>query len=163
MPFVFHWSRYNSLLGFQSFTGVSLQSSIETAFDDTLEWLEKSEKTGHKWVVSIDEQNPPSVGVAPDSEDFEHKIIRERILWANLIAGGTGVEYYFGYRFNNSDLTCQDFRSRQTMWDQSRIAIEFLYSNKIEFWKMKNANALVSNGNWCLKSVDSEIKSTVLF
>lgn len=69
------------------------------------------------------------------------------------MAGGAGVEYYFGYRYANSDLTCEDWRSRDAMWDLSRYALEFFQNNTIEFWKMSNANDRVSNG-WCLAHED---------
>ena len=65
-----------------------------------------------------------------------------------LQAGGAGVEYYFGYSYNHSDLTAEDYRSRANMWNQSRYALEFF--SGFPFWKMISANQLVSNNNWCL-------------
>jgi hypothetical protein len=52
------------------------------------------------------------------------------------------VEYYFSYSFGNSDLTCQDYRSRTNMWTQSRYALEFFAKNSVPFWTMKNNNAV---------------------
>jgi hypothetical protein len=60
-----------------------------------LKWVQQSAIAGHKWVVSFDEQGPADVGVAPDSVDPSHDSIRKSVLWANLLAGGAGVEYYF--------------------------------------------------------------------
>lgn len=40
-------------------------------------------------------------------------------------AGGAGVEWYFGYDHPHNDLDCEDFRSRERMWDQTRFAMEF--------------------------------------
>jgi hypothetical protein len=57
-------------------------------------------------------------------------------------AGGAGVEYYFGYSFPNSDLSCQDFRSRANMWTQSRLALEFFANYSVPFWTMKSNNAI---------------------
>ena len=60
-------------------------------------------------------------------------------------AGGAGVEYYFGYKLPQNDLVCQDYRSRDPSWGFARIALEVFPANKIPFWEMKNANALVGN------------------
>lgn len=45
------------------------------------------------------------------------------------------------------------------MWDQSRHALEFFA--KVPFWKMSNANAIVTNNNWCL--VDRDGVAVVLY
>ena len=71
--------------------------------------------------------------------------IRKLTLWGNLMAGGAGVEYYFGYQLPQNDLVCEDFRSRDQSWDYCRIALEFFRNQRIPFWEMKNANALVGN------------------
>lgn len=71
--------------------------------------------------------------------------IRKLTLWGNLMAGGAGVEYYFGYQLPENDLICQDFRSRDQSWDYCRLALEFFTENKIPFWEMTNADALVGN------------------
>jgi hypothetical protein len=144
---------YADLLGYSTFDGASLQSSPQLVFNDTLEWRTRSAAAGRKWVVANDEQGDAQTGVAPDDVDPTHDGIRENVLWGNLMAGGAGVEYYFGYRYANSDLTCEDWRSRDAMWDLSRYALEFFQNNTIEFWKMSNANDRVSNG-WCLAHED---------
>ena len=51
--------------------------------------------------------------------------IRKQVLWGNLMAGGGGVEYYFGYRLAENDLVAEDFRSRDQSWDYCRLALEF--------------------------------------
>jgi hypothetical protein len=71
--------------------------------------------------------------------------IRQATLWGNLMAGGAGVEYYFGYQLPQHDLICEDFRSRDKSWDYCRIALDFFRENRIPFWEMKNANALIGN------------------
>ncbi len=74
--------------------------------------------------------------------------IRREVLWGNLMAGGAGVEYYFGDEQPHSDLTCQDFRSRDATWDDVRHALTF-FNEYVEFWKMKSMDYLVSAGSWC--------------
>ncbi|NJM37115.1 MAG: hypothetical protein HC845_04155 [Akkermansiaceae bacterium] len=71
--------------------------------------------------------------------------VRKATLWGNLMAGGAGVEYYFGYRLPQNDIQCQDYRSRDKSWDYCRIAINFFQENKIPFHEMENANALIGN------------------
>ena len=61
------------------------------------------------------------------------------------MAGGAGVEYYFGYALPENDLVCEDFRSRDKSWDYCRIALDFFRDEKIPFAAMTNANALIGN------------------
>jgi hypothetical protein len=61
------------------------------------------------------------------------------------MAGGAGVEYYFGYTLPQNDLGCEDWRSRDQSWDYCRIALTFFRDNNIPFWEMHNADSLVGN------------------
>ena len=38
------------------------------------------------------------------------------VLWGNLLAGGSGVEAYFGYAHPQADITAEDWRSRDGWW-----------------------------------------------
>jgi hypothetical protein len=71
--------------------------------------------------------------------------IRKATLWGNLMAGGAGVEYYFGYQLPQNDLLCEDWRSRDQSWDFCRIALECFPANQIPFWEMENSDRLVGN------------------
>ena len=67
------------------------------------------------------------------------------------------MEWYFGYKFPHSDLSCQDWRSRDGFWDYCRFLLEFFESNEIPFWEMINTNALIgndgnSNDGYCFSS-----------
>lgn len=151
--------RYTPLIGDRSvLTGASLQNGWDQVHQRTLEWVKASAEAGKPWVVANDEQGPASCGAPPDPEYQEwdgkddkgnvvHTLhdIRKYTLWANLMAGGAGVEYYFGYQLPENDLLCQDWRSRDATWDYSRIALEFFRRFDVPFWDMKNANALVGN------------------
>jgi hypothetical protein len=150
---------YPPLLGSASVLhGASLQNDWNVVHARTLKWLNESAKAGRPWVVANDEQGPASLGVPPDAGfagfdgtavDGNHRYTahdtRKLTLWGNLMAGGAGVEYYFGYRLAQNDLLCEDFRSRDKSWDWCRIALELFRNEKIPFWEMKNANALVGN------------------
>lgn len=141
--------RYAELIGDQSpLTGASLQLS-HPEFTDVhprvLKWREKSNATGKKWALAVDEPGKANIALLPDDEDPEHNMARSRAMWGVLMAGGYGVEWYFGYASPNSDLTCQDFRSRDLFWDQNRYALNFF--KQIPFWDMAPADDLVYGDN----------------
>jgi hypothetical protein len=50
------------------------------------------------------------------------------------------VEYYFGYSYDNSDLSCQDFTTRENMFKQSNYALDFFRTHKIPFHEMISSN-----------------------
>lgn len=151
---------YTPLLGERSgLTGASLQNGWNQAHQRTLKWVAESAKEGKPWVVANDEQNPADLGVPPDpgyegsdgqavtkdGKSYDCHDIRKLCLWGTLMAGGAGVEYYFGYKLPQNDLDCEDWRSRDRSWDFCGIALEFFSTNRIPFWEMANANALVGN------------------
>ncbi len=145
-----HEQVYSQLVGDQSeYTGASLQVGWNGVHRRTLQWIEESQLTGRPWVVANDEQGNAQIGVPHD--DYEgapgQDDIRKAVLWGHLMAGGAGVEYYFGYSLPHSDLTCQDFRSRSKMWAYNRYAHTF-FMNYIPFWEMNNHNELISNTNY---------------
>jgi hypothetical protein len=127
---------YTPLLAYEFFEGPSLQmGNMGQTHAETLKWVERSAKAGRPWFVSLDEIGPAEVGVKPDADDPAHDQVRKEALWGNLMAGGAGVEWYFGYKFPNNDLNCEDFRSRDKMWDQTRYAVEF-FRNHLPFAEM---------------------------
>ena len=153
-------SVYPGLLGSLSpFTGASLQMSWNAVHERTLRWLLASSQAKKPWVVANDEQGPAGLGVPPDpgyagfagkdaqgrDVGYTHHDIRKYTLWGNLMAGGAGVEYYFGYGLADNDLVAENFRSRDKSWDYGRLAIDFFHSQKIPFWDMRNVDGLVGN------------------
>jgi hypothetical protein len=62
------------------------------------------------------------------------------------MAGGAGLEWYFGYHHAHSDLTCEDWRSRDRWWDYCRYALAFFADNRVPFWEMQNDNELSAAG-----------------
>lgn len=100
-----------------------------------LYWIQRSQAAGHPWVVAHHEQMPAILGTSDDSDsaDPNHDTIRKDMLWGTLMAGGGGVQYYFGYKYrlgtggsqSGDDLTAEDFRPRADLWRQSRIALRF--------------------------------------
>lgn len=140
---------YTPLLGDASeLTGASLQSTWSSVHADTKTWVTASADAGKKWVVANDEQGSAGIGVptddytgSPDKDDIRHQT-----LWGNFMAGGAGVEYYFGYSLDNSDLSCQDFRDRDISWDYCKIALDF-FTDYLPFWEMSNADDLTDDSD----------------
>jgi hypothetical protein len=130
-------------LGFENLDGPSMQVGNPSRINNRVgKWVTESEKAGKRWLVNLDETGPHWKGIMPDSHDATHDTVRAECLWGTLLAGGTGVEWYFGYRYPHTDLTCEDFRSRENWWKQSTIATSFVNSLPVE--RMKPANQLIN-------------------
>ncbi len=142
------------MLGFESLDGPSLQIGNPAKVHERVKkWVKESEDAGLRWIVNLDEIGPAWKGAMPDSHDANHDTIREQCLWGALMAGATGVEWYFGYRFPHNDLGLEDFRSRTYWWKQSTIATQFLSQFPLE--EMQSADELVrSKGAYCLTKPD---------
>ena len=138
-------------LGFKNIEGPSIQcGNADDVHEDAKYWLKQSTDSLHQWVVCLDEIGPSWKGALPDKVDPSHDTIRYKVLWGNLMAGGAGVEWYFGYRYPHSDLSCEDWRSRDKLWEQTRTALEFFH-NYLPFTEMKNADAITKDKNdYCL-------------
>ena len=148
--------RHYDLLGKESaLTGFSLQTNqpdFRNVHNMTRDYIRRSVKAGKPWVVACDEPGDASHALITDAENPSHDNARMNALWGNIMAGGAGVEWYFGYKHPESDLTCQDYRVRENMWEQCRIALNFFEDHEIPFWEMTNANWLVgSNDAFCLQ------------
>ena len=135
---------YTPLLGDTGFAGPSLQmGNMKQTHAETLKWRIRSAQAGRPWVVCLDEIGPAKFGVAPDSVDPDHNDVRRYALWGNLMAGGAGCEWYFGYQHPHNDLNLEDFRSRDAMWRQTAVATGF-FRKHLPFWEMQPADALLS-------------------
>jgi len=129
-------------------TGYSLQTNradFAEVHNQVVTWLRRSREAGRPWAVACDEPGDASHALVTDAEDPAHDNARRNALWGTLMAGGWGGEWYFGYQHPESDLTCQDWRSRDLWWDQCRVALEFFRDQQIPFWTMHEADALVGN------------------
>lgn len=135
-------------------TGASLQTTEEDFRKVnrlTKEVIEKSAAAGKPWPVACDEPGDPSHALIPDDEDPDHFNARTNGLWGNLLAGGWGTEWYFGYKHAHSDLSCEDFRSRDLFWDMGKICIDFFADNDFPLPEMTSKNELISTEDgFCL-------------
>lgn len=138
------------LLGFEDLDGPSLQVGNPLRVHERIKnWVEESKQAGKRWIVNLDEIGPAWKGAMPDSHDANHDTIRAHCLWSTLLAGGSGVEWYFGYRYPHNDLECEDFRSRANWWKQSTLATQFVSAFPLE--EMQCTDELVTpKGAYCL-------------
>lgn len=142
------------MLAFEDLDGPSIQVADPAKVHARVKkWIEESGKAGNRWIVNLDEIGPSWKGVLPDSYDLNHDTIRKQCLWGTLLAGATGVEWYFGYRYPHNDLACEDFRSRQNWFKQSTIATQFVRNFPLE--EMTSQDELVNmKGAYCLAKTD---------
>lgn len=157
--------QYDDLLGPEvALTGPSVQThhaDFRKVHTDALHWINASREAGKQWAVAVDEPGDAQHSLLPDKDDPHHDNARKNALWGTLMAGGWGNEWYFGYKHAHSDLTCEDYRSRDLFWNQAVNAISFFKKNNIPFWDMENRNDLVGNpenGNtiYCLAKPGEE-------
>ena len=142
-------SIYDDLLGYpnenpvQTITGNSIQRGLnDDIHAQVLKWIDRSAEMNHQWVVSLDEIGPAGVGAKPDGAGNNHREIREEALWATLMAGGAGVEWYFGYNNPHDDLDMEDWRSRDDLWTYTAAATDFFLTH-LPFEEMRAADALI--------------------
>ena len=136
---------YSPLLGLRDFDGASLQLNQrgDDTHAETIRWIDRSRAAGWTWLVCHDEYGHGAHGVKPDELDPRHDEPRRNCLWANLMAGGAGVEWYFGYNYPHNDLYCEDWHSRDRLWDMTRAALDFFHAH-LPFWQMSHADSLTA-------------------
>jgi hypothetical protein len=137
---------YRPMLGDNGLDVLSFQTrdDLKVINQQTEKWTKLSQIAGHAWSMFIDEPGIAWQGVEPDSHIPNNQaVMRKYTLWANLMAGGGGVEWYFGYELPHSDLNCEDWRSRENMWAFSRHALDF-FQQHLPFQEMEPDNSLTS-------------------
>ncbi|GGZ77591.1 DUF5060 domain-containing protein [Algibacter mikhailovii] len=156
---------FTGLYGVDSkFTGASLQTNradFANVHKQVLRIFDEANSEGSTWAVACDEPGDAQHALLPDSENPEHDNARKNGLWGAMMAGAWGTEWYFGYKHAHSDLTCQDFRSRDLFWEQGKICLDFFKNNNIEYWNMNSNDTLISSdGDFVLADAG---KSYVVF
>ena len=141
---------YDMLGDASKLMGFSLQTNkpdFSEVHRRTRDYIDRSDAAGKPWVVACDEPGDASHALITDEEDPIHDDARKNGLWGNIMAGGAGLEWYFGYKHPHSDLACQDYRTREKMWTQCRYALEFFREHEIPFWDMKCEDELTANAD----------------
>ena len=152
---------YDGILGDEHFEATSIQSEMSLYHNEAIAMRHKSDEAGRKWVVFADEQGPASHGVLPDDDDPTHDVPRKYGLWGNLMGGGAGVEWYFGHQFPHMDINCEDWRSREIMWDHTRYALNF-FQSYLPFWEMNPSDQLISEKEGFCLAKEGEIYAVYL-
>ncbi|MEM6689134.1 MAG: DUF5060 domain-containing protein [Planctomycetota bacterium] len=167
--------QYRPFLGDESgLTGLSLQNSgIKDTHWQTVKWVRASVDSGKPWVVAFDESGSASEGQCPDlgykgydgrNKDgkmtYDQHRVRRQTLWGHLMGGGAGVEYYFGYKYVENDLVCEDWRSRDASWEYCKIALDWFGEGGYDLDSMTPSDELVgvdsldgsaqANSKYCL-------------
>ncbi|MEN0049931.1 MAG: DUF5060 domain-containing protein, partial [Bacteroidota bacterium] len=161
-PVVLHthaWSGHKDeilteLLGFEALDGLSFQVDKRAqVHGEILKWDSLSTAANHTFQISMDEIGMWHTGVMPDAVNPKHDTIRHEVLWGALMAGGAGVEWYFGAYYPHNDLACEDWRSRNNMWEQTDYAIDF-FQEYLPYWEMMPMDSLVNEESaYCLGKV----------
>lgn len=140
-----------ALLGHKPLDGLSFQVDRRSdVHGEILKWSTKAKESGHPWLIAMDEIGMWYEGVQPDAVNPGHDSMRQEVLWGSLMAGAAGVEWYFGANYAHNDLTAEDWRSRENMWEQTRHALHF-FQEYLEYWKMENRDDLLEvPGAYCL-------------
>jgi CubicO group peptidase (beta-lactamase class C family) len=154
-----HWharnlrETFDPLLAFPAVTGTAIQDfHWNDIHAHVLHYVRASAAAGHPWVVCADEMGGANWGTKTDDDDPTHDYPRRYGLWGNLMAGGAGVEWYFGWQNNSpdSDLSAEDWRTRHEMYRQSSLAAGF-FQEYLPFHRMEPANELlVGKAGYCL-------------
>ncbi len=133
------------LLGHQPLDGLSFQINLrEQVHSEIIKWHQKSDQAGQPWLITMDEIGEWHTGVLPDAEDPNHDTIRRFALWGSLMAGGAGVEWYFGAKHDANDLTSEDWRKRKRIWELTRFAMKF-FEQHLPYWEMQPADELTTS------------------
>jgi hypothetical protein len=141
---------YGPLLASDDLDGASIQTDWANVHNAVKSWIEASTAAGKNWVVSSDEVGSAQTGIYPDDafpSANRQKEMVAKVIWGALMAGGTGVEAYFGYSYAHNDMECEDWRSRDLWWGYCSTAIEFF--RQIQFWLMRSEDGLVGRNNYC--------------
>ena len=150
-------SNHYELLGNASkLTGFSKQTNLATfanVHSGVKDYITRSANAGKKWAVACDEPGDASHALRPDWDaGNSHEDGRKNGIWGAFLAGGYGCEWYFGYQHDHSDLTCNDWRSRDHFWDYCRHSLKFMNmefsgATPLPVTQMTNDNGLSSNSN----------------
>lgn len=152
----------NDIKGYRSLDGISLQQSEREKAGQVVDfWRKESKRNGAEWLITMDEIGLWHTGALTDMEDPNHTSLRRFALWGTLLSGGAGVEWYFGAKHPHNDLSSEDWRQRNRLWEISYYAKEF-FEMHLPYWAMKPNHSLINNPNAYCLSKKNEIYAIYL-
>jgi len=135
-------TKYASLYGDPGIEATSIQGNSTDYHSWALAIRAESAAAGRPWAVYGDEQSPfvdsPVGGVIGNLD-----LLRRTALWGNLMGGGAGVEWYFGYQDTFGDLESEDWALAEALWDDTRHALDF-FRGYLPFQQMVPNDGLTS-------------------
>lgn len=144
---------FDDLTGSDSYyTGVSLQTSLKdfSSIHGTVKRIRSWPTTnGRPFAVAVDEPGDAQFALQPDIDNPSHDDARMNGLWGALTAGAWGTEWYFGYKRAHSDLTAQDWRTRDKFWTQAKHALDFFSMIDVDYQDAESQDEALVNG-WTL-------------
>lgn len=129
--------RYGEIIGDSRYSASSIQYDEQYAGQFVEQWRSNSADAGRPWVLDMDENTN---GLSADTTEER----RKQILYDVLFSGGN-IEWYFGYEPQpvGGDIDAGDFRQREGMWQQMRLAREMM-QRELPFWLMEPADWRIS-------------------
>ena len=142
----------DSIVGFPYLDGLSLQQDKRVEVPRVIKALKDfSAAQGKKWLITMDEIGMWHTGALTDSLDPGHPTLIKYALWGALLSGGAGVEWYFGAQYPHNDLSSEDWRQRDRLWELTDHAVRF-FEKYLPYWEMSPAHELIGQkGAWCLQ------------
>ena len=142
---------FPQLIGYKDYTGPSLQTylikpkrkaDMLSNHDEVRKWYDQSAKSGHKWVVSVDE---PWFGRR--RPEGLSDILRKEVVWGAILAGGH-MELYTG----SDDVKHIDYSTFEDCWTVMGIAAKFMNAHLAqEIVNMKtNDDLAIGDDNWAM-------------
>ena len=141
----------NDILDFKDLDGLSLQQAHRKEAATVVEtWKSNSKKAGKKWLITMDEIGMWHTAALTDAEDPNHNTLRRYVLWGTLMSGAAGVEWYFGSKHPHNDLTSEDWRKRDRLWEITNYAKVF-FNSYLPYWEMQPNHKLINSKDaYCL-------------
>lgn len=137
------------LLGNTDFDGLSFQADKREQVPNLMrEWRTKSKNAGQEWLITMDEIGAWHTGATTDAENPNHDSLRQYALWGAILYGAAGVEWYFGAKSPHNDLTSEDWRERENLWQQTKIAQDF-FTQHSRFWNFESCNEFNEQLGFC--------------
>lgn len=133
--------QFDGLLGDPRYTVTSLQFEPDQGATLAEEWRARSARAGQPWVIGLDEMQ--QLGALNANADE----LRKRVLYPVYFSGGN-LEWFAGFAELpvGGDVTLENFRTRERVWQATATARRFMEEN-LPFWVMEPADALLQGAS----------------